>query len=169
MFAKDLNNLAQWLRAHSGLANYVHHNVLAMAGIAAIFLGNQNFMVDPRVFRNNEADTAFLEKASHRLTGPVFQNLNDHALASTAIVNPINPCRHAITMEHLAHLPSGEKQIRTAIIRHQKAETVFVANYPTGNQISFFDGEVGATPVADQLPIPTHGNQSPAKSLNALL
>ena len=169
VFAKHLDNLAQWLGAHGGLANYVHNNILAVAGIAAILLGNQYFVIDPRVFRNNEVDTTFLEKASHRLAGPVFQNFNDHTFAPASIINPINPSGHPIPMKHLTHLSGSEKQIGAPVIRHQKAEAIFVSNHPPRYQVGFLNGKVGATPVTNQLPVPTHGNQSPTKGFNALL
>ena len=169
MLAQNFDHLACRLGANGGLAQNLHDHILAVIRLTRVFLWHQHLMVDAGILRDDKSDSAFLEEAPHSLLGTMLQHLHNDAFTAPTIIHPVYPGSYPVTVEHLAHLAGGEKEIRTAVVGHQKAKAVLVANHPTSHKIGFFNGEVSATPVTNQLPVPAHGNQTPAKSLDALL
>ena len=91
-----------------------------MHRLAAIFVRNQYLVVDTGILGHHEGNTAFLEEAANDLLGTVLEHFNNLAFPATTVIHLVNPGSYTVTVEHLAHLPRGEKQVGTAIIRNQK-------------------------------------------------
>lgn len=65
--------------------------------------------------------------------------INNNAFTPATVVYPVYASSSPVAVKNLAHLPGGKKQIGPAIVWHQKAEAIFMANNPTTNQISLFN------------------------------
>ena len=68
-------------------------------------------------------------------------------------------------MQQRTHLLGGEEQVVTALVSHQKAETVGMPHHTAGDEITTIDRQISATTIAYDLAVSLHGLQSPAQGL----
>src|SRR5690554_806858 len=135
MLTQNLDNLAGRLGTHSRLAQDINNHILTMNRITHMLFGHQHFVIDAGVFWHHIGNAAFVKEAPYRLLRAMFYHINNNAFTPATVVDPVYPGSYPVAVKHLAHLPSGEKKIRSAIVRHKKTEAIFVANNPTTNQI----------------------------------
>ena len=125
--------------------------------------GNQHFLLDLRVIRHNEADTAFFEVAADDGLVGTGHHFDDHPFTATATVQAGNTRQGTVAIEHQAHLRRAHKQVVAAVIRDQEAEAVTMTGNAAEDQVELVHRRVGATTGVDQLSIALHGTQTAAQ------
>src|SRR5690606_4768089 len=116
--------------------------------------------------RHYEGDATFFKEATDNLGGAMLQHFHNLAFPAPAIIHLIHPGGYPVTVEYLAHLPGGQKQVGATIIGDQKPETISMANHAPGDQIRFLYRQERIPAVTDQLSITAHRNQTTAQRFN---
>ncbi len=168
VITEDLDDAADRLVAFAGVFEDLHDHQLAVLGTVGLIGGHQDILIDPLVVGDDKAH-ALLEIVTpgHMVVG-VFQHLDDGALAPAAAIHPGDPRHHPVAVQASVHLPSREEDIVAALVRHQEAESVRMADDPPAHQIHLAHQAVAAAAVEVQLAIALHGTQTPAQGLELL-
>ena len=122
-------------------------------------------MGDALVIRHHKTDTALMVIAAHHLVSVAFQDFNQSAFAPPTPVDSGQTGHDAVIVDHRAHLARRQKQVVTAIIRHQKAETVGVGDDVPAYQLHLADQAVTVLAIANHLAVALHGTQAPAQGI----
>ncbi len=170
VFAKDLDNPARGHMFPGRLHRDRHQDHLPVLGAAGLFFGDDDVLTDSRIVRSHEVDTTLLEVAAHQFGGALLHHLDNGTFRPALVIPAGDAHQHHVAIEDPAHLPTGKEDVvASALAGGDKAKTVRMTDYPALLQIHLVQGAETAPPVADQLAVPDHGDQTAAQGLDAVL
>ncbi|VVN41044.1 hypothetical protein PS645_05408 [Pseudomonas fluorescens] len=164
--AHDFNHVTLRLEARSRPVSDLHFDELTNLRIGVAARRDQHLLLDLRIVRHHEADTAFFEIATDDGFVSTGNHFDDHAFTATATVQTGNARQGAVAIEHQTHLRRAHEQIVTAVIRHQKAETVPVTADAAEDQVELVHRRIRTTTGVDELSVALHGAQAAAQGFD---
>ena len=166
--ANHLNHVALGLEARSRPVSNFHLNKLTLFSTGITPWRHQHFLLNFRVIGHNKANAAFFVIATNNAFVGTGDHLNHRTFTTTTAIKTRNPRQSTVTIEHQAHLRGTQKQIITAIIRHQKAKTITVPAHAPKNQVELINRGIGAAAGIDQLAITLHGAKTATQGFELL-
>src|SRR5690606_31950733 len=150
------------------LGDLAHHH-LPDPGVLALVAPDLHVAQDPAVVRHHEADAGLLVVAAQQPGGPALEDLDDHAFAAPAGVDPGDAGHDPVAMHGLAHLVRRQEQVVAgAAVRAHEAEAVGVSDHGAGDQLHLAGGHVAAAPVPQQLAVADHGREALFQGVEAV-
>ena len=164
--ANHFNHLTLGLTTHGRPLGDAHLGVLAVLDAALGVRRNQHVMLNTGVVSNHKANAVFFVIAPHQNLVGAGYHLDNRTFATATAIYAGDTAENAVAIKYQAHLRGAEEQVFTAVVRHQKAETVTMPLNPSGDQVQFVDWCVGTAPRVDHLTVTLHGAQTSAQSLD---
>lgn len=134
-----------------------------MLGFAQRILGNQDVVLRAGRIGNHVSHALIDVQAADHVAAGALQHLDHRTFGATTLVDPHRAHQHPVTIHQFTHLPGRQKQVITAGIGQQKAETVAVRLHPPGNQMHGLDRAERAAAVLHQLAVAAHGPEALAQ------
>src|SRR3990172_8139167 len=159
MIAQHLNDIAYSLGVGAGLFNDGGYDNLAFPGLPLIGGRNDNLLAHTFIIRDNKPHATLSIETAYNFMCIALQHLNQGALPPVSSVNTGDLHHDPVAMQHGSHLFGGQKNILTAIFRHQKPITIRMTDDTATDQIHLFCKTISATPVLYNLAIALHGIQ----------
>ncbi len=157
---KDLDDFTHRLIAHRRLPRNPDQYDLARLRVGSRLGFYQYVLTDSGIIGAHQMHAAFTEVAAHQLLGTVLDNLHQPAFRSPAPVVAGDPNQHLITIEHLAHLPTGEKNIVARLGGYNKTKTFGMSGDSAFNHFHVLESAVGPAAVSHHLAVALHRRQS---------
>ena len=158
--AQNLDDTGHGLESLRGPGGNLAHHELPVLGPQGGLLGNDDFMVDATVIRDQDAKPLLGIEAAHNLGRATGQHLCDHAFLATPAVLSGNPGQNDVAVENLLHFPGAQQQVPSPLRGHEIAVTILVALHPALDQLHPVGYAKHAPAITHQLPVPTHGQQA---------
>ena len=160
--ANHFNHLTLGLTTHGRPLGDAHLGVLAVLDAALGVRRNQHVMLNTGVVSNHKANAVFFVIAPHQNLVGTGYHLDNRTFTAAAAIYAGNTSENAVAIKYQAHLRGAEEQVFTAVVRHQKAETVTMPLNPSGDQVQLVDWCIGTAPRVDHLTVTFHGAQASA-------
>ncbi|CAG8871589.1 hypothetical protein PS627_04573 [Pseudomonas fluorescens] len=164
--ADHFDHVTLGLEARGWPVGDLHLDELTDLGPAVTPGGHQHFLLDLRVVRGHEADTALFVVAADHAFVAAGNDLDDHTLTSATTVDAAHAGQRTVAIEHQAHLRRAQEQVVAAVIGNQEAETIAVTGDAAEDQVQLVYRGISATPGIDQLAITLHGAQTAAQGFD---
>ena len=160
---------ADGLAALGRVLDQLGHNILAVLSLAGLTVGNENLVADAGIVRNHQTEALLFIVAPNDLAVAALQNLYHRAFAAAPAVITSQTSQCLVAIEQIAHLAGRQEQIIAAIVRDKEAEAVFFALNAACDQIHMGRQAIDAAAIADDLPVPAHGDQAATQRLLMLV
>jgi len=137
---------------------------LAWLRLAAHVRRDEDVLADALVLGDQVPDTSFLVDAADDFAIRALDHVDDRAFRASTLVDADHAHGRAVAVQRLVHFLGTEKDVRSAVIRNQEAESVRVTLHLAGDQIELGDHAKLALAVGHQLSFAGHGREAALES-----
>ena len=149
--AEHLDHAPHRLHMPLRLLDDFNHHHLPWLGIKRSARRHQDVVADALILGHDDGHAALVQEAAHQRVGPMLDDLDDLAFLAATPVKARQTRQHAVTVQNLAHLVLGQRQVRAAVVTDQKAEAIAMPLHLTGDQIGASRNQQQAGAIAHQL------------------
>ena len=139
-----------------GLLDDFGHDDLADLRVAGTVRRDQEVLVDPPVFRDDEIRATFLVQAPDHFDVGAGQHFDDLALGPPAAIRSAPAHDRAVSMQHLVHFARVQEVVVAAVLGNEKAEAVGMPLHDANDEIELGDDAQFALAVGEQLAVALH-------------
>ena len=155
-FAEDFNNPPDGLGVARGLLENFDGDHLPWLGGSRLARRNQNVVLDPLVFRNDNGNTAFGKQSANQASVCALSDLDNCPLGLATTIEPSPFDQDAIAMHRFLHFAGSQKNVWTTIVGNQEAKPIAMSRNPARYEIKLARKQKNAFAVGQQLPVTLH-------------
>ena len=121
---------------------------------------DQEVLVDPPVFRDDEIRATLLVQAPDHFDVGARQHFDDLALGPSAAIRSALAHDRAVSMQHLVHFARVQEVVVAAVLGDEKAEAVGMPLHDADDEIELRDDAQFALAVGEQLAVALHRRET---------
>ena len=161
MITQHFLDLAFSTQSRCGIIGEHYRHQLSMARAALRFGRDQDVIANARIVREQKANAALFHVAPDHFGMRPGEHFNNLPFSPTTAIQTCDGDQYLITIKHLIHLTSREKQILCVPLeRSRKTITISVAHHPAAQQIHALRHTIGTPPTGDNLTVTLHRAQT---------